>query len=135
MQFIKRISLLAAPLLLCMAVYSQDVSFITKMSELDKKVTATYGDALLVFRELGGKEITLNYKDDQPLTRGMAALMTARYLNLNDSLMYNLFGTERYAFQACVAAGLMREDGSENDLMSGTEFLALMSSISARSGE
>lgn len=127
--------MLAAVMVINTAAYTQDADIIVKMSELDKKTEATYGDAVILFREQSGRDIVLNYKNEEPLTKGMAALMTAGYLNLNDSFMYNLFGTERYAFHACVADGLMTENGSENDLMSGAQLLELMAKISARSGE
>lgn len=135
MQLRRSFVLFLAALAISTAVFSQDTGFISKMNDIDKKATATYGDAVMLFREQGAKNIALGYKDDEPLTRGMVALMTARYLGLSGSFMYNIFGTERYAFKACVAEGLMKEDGSENDLMSGTELIEVLAKISARAEE
>jgi hypothetical protein len=61
--------------------------------------------------------------------------MAARFLNLKQSLMYNIFGIERYAYRACLADNLFSGDGSENDLISGSELIELFSRVNEfRSG-
>ena len=56
--------------------------------------------------------------------------MTAGYLDLCGSLMYMISGAERYAFRACVAEGIMRGDGSENDVISGPELVEVLGRVS-----
>ena len=113
---------------------SQDISSIVFINELDAKRTATYGDALRMFEfqegtSRSGSYMLKGYNDDVRLTKGMASLMTARYLKLNKSLMYKIFDIERYAFRACLADKFFSIDGSENDLMSGPELIELFSKI------
>ena len=119
---------------------SQDIAPLLFINELDGKETATYGDALRIFRlqvrTIQGSESYLlkGYYDDLPLTKGMISLMVARYLKLievepRNSLMYNIFGSERYAYRACLADKLFSEFGSENDLMSGGELIELFAKI------
>ena len=112
----------------------QDISSIMFINELDAKKTATYGDALRMFELQEGTSRTDSYKlkgynKGEQLTKGMASLMTARYLRLNKSLMYNIFDIERYAFRACMADKLFNIDGSENDLMSGSELIELFTKV------
>jgi hypothetical protein len=132
--------------------FSQDTSQIAFLSELDNKTTATYGDALTLFRfqtgaivpkagaavpkkkapVTAGNEIFMlsGYSESDTLTRGMAALMTAKYLDLGGSFMYLIFGTERYAYRACIANGIMISEG----IISGPELLELFSKIDEYKG-
>ncbi len=124
--------------------FAQDVSQIEFLSLLDKKQTATYGDAIRLFALQEGKKsaealtgtgIELGgYSQGDTLTRGMLAKMTAHYLDLGGSLMYLIFGTERYAYRACIAYGIMRGGGSENDIISGPELVEVMGKISDMKG-
>ena len=130
--------------------FSQDMTQLDFMSGLDDKTAATYGDAVKMFRFQSGtaseKAVTAakkkgaavsgtesfmlaGYSESATLTRGMAALMTAKYLDLGGSFMYLIFGSERYAYRACIANGIMISDGSENDIFSGPELLELFSKI------
>ena len=61
-----------------------------------------------------------------PLRRGEAAAMVARYFKLKQSLFFNIFDSDRYAVRACVAAGIMEEDTSEWDILSGEQLLEIM---------
>ena len=135
MKLFKIPVLALALIFLSAALFSQNTNIIEKMSDIDKKAVATYGDALALFKEETKKDVSLGYKNDEPLTKGMVALMTAKYLDLKGSFMYNLFGTERYAVKACIEADLMDEDSSENDLMSGTALIEVLAKISAKAGE
>lgn len=132
------------------AASAQNISQLDFIHSLDSKTAATYGDAVKLFAaEAGGrpgnfdaesaflseKGIALTYSEDAPLTRGMAALMTARYLNLKGSFMYRIFKSERYAYRACIADSLMPGDSSELDKLTGPELLELMSLISGKKGE
>ena len=118
-------------------VVSQDMQQIMFLSELDGKKTATYGDALRMFRfkTTGSGAYSLKgYSEYSKLTRGMVSLMTARYLKLNDSLMYRIFENERYAYKACMAEKLFSKDGSEHDVMTGPELIELFGKISKYKG-
>ena len=129
---------------------AQDMGQLEWLSSLDSKSSATYGDAVKLFAyqaegkssnftldsaALGRRGLALDgYSESEELSRGMLAKMTARYLDLGGSLMYIIFKTERYAFRACVAGGIMRGDGSENDLISGPELVEVMNRISEVKG-
>ena len=129
-----KIPVIAAALLLAgAALFSQ--AAIDNLSDIDQKVTATYGDALTLFKAETRKDVSLNYKKDEPLTRGMVALMAAKYLDLKGSFMYNLFGSQRYAVRACIAEELMEPDSSASDLMSGAELIEVLARIAQMSGE
>jgi len=122
--------------------YSQDITQVTFLSELDNKPVATYGDALILFKlEFGGaaasKKNTVSldgYIESDLLTKGMASKMTAESLKLGGSFMYLIFGSERYSYRACIANGLFSEGGSENDKMTGPELIELLSRISDMKG-
>ena len=64
--------------------------------------------------------------DGIPLKKGYIAVMVAEGLNLEDSVLYKLFKSKRYAFRVCVAHNLLNADGSENDLMSGEELIEFL---------
>jgi len=132
------------------AASAQDIDQLNFIHSLDSKTAATYGDAVKLFTaEAGGRGgnfaaesaflqqqgIALTYAEDTPLTRGMAALMTARYLNLKGSFMYLIFKSERYAYRACISDSIMPADASELDKLSGPELLELMSLISGKKGK
>ena len=136
--------------LLFSSAYAQDMNQLDFIHSLDRKASATYGDAVKLFTaSTGGRAgnfasesawlneqgIALEYSEDAPLTRGMAALMAARYLNLKGSFMYLLLGSERYAYRACIADSLMPGDASEFDKLTGPELLELISLISDKKGE
>lgn len=61
--------------------------------------------------------------------------MTAKYLDLKGSFMYNLFGTERYALKACIAEDIMDADSSGSDLMSGADLIEVLGRIALVKGE
>lgn len=136
-------------LLIFSSAYSQDMNQLNFINSLDSKGAATYGDAVKLFAAsegartgsfksesafLNAQGLALKYEEDAPLTRGMAALMTARNLNLKGSFMYLIFKIERYAYRACIADSLMPGDASEFDKLSGPELLELMSLISDKKG-
>ena len=114
-----------------------EVAAIMFINELDVKKKATYGDALRMFgfqpeNPQAGPYRLKSYKDDSPLTKGMASLMTVRYLKLGNSLMYNFLDIERYAYRECCSDGLFDELKSENDRMSGPELIELFTKINER---
>ncbi len=117
--------------------FAQDITQITFLSELDNKPNATYGDALILFKLEFGNSLTpkkgtitiKRYHESDLLTKGMASQMAAESLKLGGSFMYMLFGTERYAYRACLANGIFSEGGSENDKMTGPELIELLSRI------
>jgi hypothetical protein len=101
--------------------------------EMGRNSTGFAADLALLERRgiSGGYE---GMKEKDPVRKGVLARMVARRLNLKDSLFYRIFGTERYAFRACAAAGIMISNGSEWDIVSGDELVEIMSQVSARSG-
>ena len=119
---------------------AQDISQVMFINELDRKETATYGDALRLLKfQIGiisdsdfDSYFFKGYHYDMELTKGKAARIVAWYLRLKQSLMYNIFKTERYAYRACVAEKFFSTDGSENDLMSGSELIELFSRVNER---
>jgi hypothetical protein len=58
--------------------------------------------------------------------------VTAQYLKLDDSVMFNITGAERYAVAACVSSGLMRRGALAGDYVSGPELIEIMGKISER---
>jgi len=124
--------------------FSQQLNEINYTLSLDTKEIATYGDAVTMFTfQLNSRAgdfdqnfrvlkdiVKTKYDKDKPLRKGNIAYMTARYLKLNDSLMFRITGFERYAYRTCVAHKIMYGDGSENDIMSGSELLEVFSKIS-----
>lgn len=128
--------------------FSQDITQVTFLSELDNKSTTTYGDALIMFKLQSGNSVSAKgksssgkefyelqgYTEADTLSKGMASLMTARYLDLGGSFMYLILDIERYAYKACIANGIFSPDGSENDKMSGPELIELFSKISDMKG-
>jgi hypothetical protein len=121
--------------ILSAAGIGQDISQIEFINELDGRSVATYADALRMFRFQvrtipgSGSYLLKGYYDDLKLTKGTASLMIARYLKLKQSLMYRIFDIERYAYRACLAEKFFSIDGSENDLMSGSELIELFTKI------
>jgi len=116
---------------------SGSVALVEKIS---MKETATNADAVAVFTYQIGKQYTNynqgiaalkeaglitggEYAENAPLKRGFLALLTARYLELSDSLWFALFKSERYAYRACVSAGVMKGEMSEWDFISGPELI------------
>lgn len=139
---IKYIICIIAVTLLALNSYSQQISQAEFLSELDQKASATYEDALALFKfqseaEKSNKaDFSLQgYDKNDLLTKGMASLMTARYLDLDGSFLYLIFGTERYAYKACVSNNLFSKNGSENDKMTGLELIELFSRISDIKGD
>jgi len=150
MEKILKSSIILLILFMISAASAQNISQLNFIHSLDSKSTATYGDAVTLFAASAGARagnftsesaylneqgIALKYSEDAPLTRGMAALMTAKYLNLKGSFMYLIFKSERYAYRACIADSLMPGNASELDKLSGPELLELMSLISDKKGE
>lgn len=132
--------------------YSQNIGSLNFIHDLDNKPGVTVEDTvaffLLTLDKKPGKfeenidtlVILMNfdkkkYKRDSYLTRGMLAHIIARYLDLKDSALYHIFGTERYAFKACVAEGIMDNDQSEWDRVTGSELIEIMEIIQKRKGE
>lgn len=94
-----------------------------KYSDFSSGVVALRSQGILSDRE---------YTADEPLTRGRLAFMTARYMKLDDSLWYVVFGTERYAYAACVSGGFMKAGRSVSGAVSGPELIELIGIISDR---
>ena len=130
----------------------QSINDLNFINGLDRKERSTFGDAVRfialdmgtstsdfnsALSTLNRKNIAKGYEklgQSTPLRRGVIARMIARYLDLNDSLWYIIFGTERYAFRACVSEGIMPSNASEWDSISGSELIEIMTRVSERSG-
>jgi hypothetical protein len=130
---------------------AQEASGIARINEIADKDLATYADGVYFLVLLLGKTpvsfnenldilnqngITLGIvsEENSPLNKGAFSLMMARHLNLNDSLLYKIFKSKRYAFRACVANGLMSENGSEWDKISGGELIEIVTKVSDLTG-
>jgi hypothetical protein len=96
-----------------------------KPGDFDSNVAALKSAGLI-------KDETINKSDN--LRRGLLASMIARHLKLGDSIFYMIFGTERYAYTACVAAEIMDSNGSEWDVLSGGEVVEILTRVSDRTG-
>jgi hypothetical protein len=128
----------------------QTIKNVTFIHEISEKDAVSFGDAvrfliLIIGIEptntlasdldiLKGAGITrgLNYTENEPMKKGMLAIIIADYLKLGDSLLYMIFPTQRYAFTACIANGIMDYDASEYDSISGGELIEIMSKVSER---
>ena len=146
----KRMMILLVVLLLDIHLYSQDsLPFITNLGEKQK---ATFGDAVTLFMYATNKAprgfakdstmlkesgilTGMDYEEQRPLRRGMIARMVARYMHLTGSLLYNIFGTERYAYVACIQARIMDPDASEWDILSGEELIEVISRMTGTTEE
>ena len=146
------VALLCAGLFLWAASLSaQDMGSIDFIHKVAEKQKTTFSDAVNFYiltldkqpasfeanLSLLNKEgITTGYdlSGDTTLRRGVLARMVARHLKLSDSAWYNIFGSERYAFRACVAAGIMPANGSEWDKVSGEELIEIMRRVADLTG-
>ena len=134
-------------LFITIPLLAQNFNSVMAINDLADKKTATFEDAVFMFmlqtkknpvnfatnmKILDKEGITsgFKYKKDQPLRRGIVSKMIARYLKLKDNLFYLMSGSERYAFRACVAHGIMDENNSEWDKLSGEELIEIMSYLS-----
>lgn len=143
------LSCLLLALSLAAPVFSQDMGSIAFINDLSEKKEASYGDAVKLFALTAGRrsagfkadlQYLLNekiawgsgYAETAPLRRGTLALLAARYLKLDDSLMFAIFKVRRYAVAACVANELMSSDGGEWDVLSGGELIEVMGIISRK---
>lgn len=110
------------------------------VEKISAKESATNADAVALFTYQIGKQYTGydqgiaalkeaglitrgEYAENDPLRRGFLSLLAARYLKLSDSLWFVIFRSERYAYRACVSAGVMRSEMSEWDPVSGPELI------------
>jgi hypothetical protein len=139
-------------LVLCsLAVFplSAQVGNITYIQQLAQKPRAQYSDAVRLFVLQSNRQYTSfsqgvgvlkkdgilpdkTYSENDPLRRGFVALLASRYFSTSDSVMYSIFGTERYAYVSCVSLKLMEGGRSEWDYLSGSELIEIMSRVSAR---
>ena len=149
---LQKIIMVSALVLFSTSLFAQSMEDLNFINDLGEKKQTTFGDAVkfMVFemdmnstsfaRDLSilsdkGIATGYTYGKDDILRKGVIARMVARYLKLDDSVFYRLFGTERYAFRACVAAGIMVSDGSERDRVTGDELIEIMRRVSKKKGE
>lgn len=128
-------------------LFAQQPPGIAFIDELSRKSEATVGDAVKFFvmiqgersRGFGADLQTLRtadllddreYTEAEPLKRGEVAFIAARLLELDDSLLYNIFGNRRYAVTACRAAGFIHGFGGANVKVSGGELIDIMTLVS-----
>ncbi len=134
------------------ALFSQELGSLNFIHGLDVKEKTTYEDAAAFFvlnldKTPGkfeenidtlaklSKVGSMGYGKEKMLTRGMLSKMIARYLGLKDSLLYLILRNERYAFKACAAEGIMENDQSEWDTLSGRELIEIMTIVQEKKGE
>ena len=142
--------LVTVPLLAQRSRRGDTVKNVTFVHEIAEKDAVNFGDTVRFLVLILGKEPTntlasdlailkgagitagLQYAESIPMKKGMLALILADYLKLGDSLFYMIFKTQRYAFTACIANGIMDYDASEYDSVSGGELIEIMSKVSER---
>ena len=126
----KKTVVILALLLAAAPALAQEVRSVEFLEALDGKDSATYEDAVIFMSFVANGSsggFSVDEKKlaelgivregeraaDAKLRRGDLARMIARGWKLNNSLMYNMTGSRRYAFRACAAAGYMPVDRSE----------------------
>jgi hypothetical protein len=141
-------------MLLPSVLVAQGAGNVAIINEIADKPVVTVGDTVTMFvlvmdernrrfdsniAMLKGKDIIKDEKlaENDSMRQGQLARMIARYLDLNDSLMYWLIPSNRYAVQACIANRIMSYETGEWDLLSGGELVEIMSKVSllAEGGE
>lgn len=75
------------------------------------------------------------YDGGAVLTKGAAALIAAKALQLRGSLMYSILPVERYALRAFMGEGLFAGSASGADAMTGTELFEFIAALATRYGE
>jgi len=132
-------------------LFAQNIANIDFINIVADKEKTTFDEGIHFFLMTAGKKIQsfeenmkvlnregitsgINFTKDSPLRRGVLAQMIARYLKLGDSLMYMIFGTERYAYRICAANNIMTYEGSEWDTLSGGELVEIMTKVSELTG-
>lgn len=143
----KQLILCIAILLASIQIYPQGADSLSFINNLGEKEKATFGDAVALFmyttnrmpkgfvqdsnilRDAGILR-GMAYEEQKPLRRGILARIVARHMNLQGSLLYIIFGTERYAYTACVDRGVMDPDMSEWDVLSGEELIEVLARMS-----
>ena len=130
---------------------AQDTSGVAFIDTLTRKSEASMGDAVKMFVMVTGKTSrnftadsqllrdagildARTYNEGDVLRRGSVAFMAARLLRLDDSLMYNLFGSRRYALTACRAADIMHGEAGEHAVVSGSELIDIMGNVTEAMG-
>ena len=138
-------------ILLSSQIYGQKISQVTFINEIADKEQVTYGEGIQFFlmvieKKIGSFQENVNFLNkegltkgitltkDSPLRRGTLSLILARHLKLSDSLLYNIFKSERYAYRACAAKEIMEYDGSEWEILSGGELVEIMTKVSEMLG-
>jgi hypothetical protein len=147
----KRILLLSAACIIFSAqIYTPAHANLNAINRVAEKKRTTWEDGVAMYvvilgrplagfnanvntlKRLGILKQSKNYARNKVLNRGMMAGMIVRHLKLKDSLLYLIFRTERYAYRACVAAGIMDFDSSEWERLSGEELLEVMRLVGER---
>jgi hypothetical protein len=97
------------------------------LSELYNKKVSSIADAWRAISIILGKEVSSQdiLSDDQgPLTKGRAATLLCKALEIKGGLMLRLFGlNQRYALRELVYEGII-PSGNAQDLMSGREWIS-----------
>ena len=133
-------------LLLRQISFSQDVDKLFFIHSMENKEFTTFEDAVSIFIVIQGSTLSdyetnlqslivakildrKEYSKEMILKRGLLSLMIASYLDLEDSLLFYFFRTERYAFNTCVSYDIMDNNQSEWDKISGLELIEIMSIV------
>ncbi len=127
----------------CAALFAQPFSGVAFINDLSEKEFATVSDAAAftvmitgsipgdyIYNILYLKKIGLPVEKlpnpKKTLTRSDVALLVAKLLNLDDSLMYLITRSGTYAVTACKAAGVITGTGGANTPVSGGELIDIM---------
>ncbi len=125
---------------------------ITFLNQLQDRKKATVEDAVTLYMHILGKPVgdfkknveflknegilrpKKDYTAGKVLRRGLLSGMVARHLKLKDSLFYAMVPIDRYALRACIAGGIMDQNTSEFDPVSGEELIEVMAIVNERTG-
>src|SRR6056297_2939133 len=147
----RKVQILLVILLFPAILFAQGAANVALINQVADKPVVNTGDAVSMFvlildernRGFDSNVATLKKRnivkdekltENDPIRQGQLARMIARYLDLNDSLMYFLIPSNRYALRACVANRIMTHQSSEWDLVSGGELVEIMSKVSVLAG-
>lgn len=96
---------------------------------LGEDPSKNWDDRLLLARDKGLVPAGFSGKPDETMTRGTLAVGLARTLNVKGGLMMQLSkgGSARYATRELSYMGLLPEGSTENQSISGIEYVGIMS--------
>lgn len=131
----------------CVTLFAQPFSGVAFINDLSEKELATVGDAVtfsvmitgsmpgdynynIAYLKKNGLPVEKLTNPKNTLTRSDVALIVAKLLALDDSLMYLITRSGVYAVAACKAAGVISGPGGAYMYVSGSELIDIMNAAS-----